>query len=59
MKLIRLFNRTHERVDGRNRKMTKRRKIALGRKIIDDVFEGEIDFEQDAVNQIKLIDRGS
>ena len=53
-RLVRLVDQTHETRLGMRIKMTKRRKIAKANAIIDTL--PDIDFSQDAINQLRLID---
>ena len=57
LRLKRLYNQTHETVDGRRIKLTKKRKIAKIKALLDTLFDGEIDVEDDAINMLKLMNR--
>ena len=55
-RLSKLFRQTHETVNGRRVKLSKRRKEAKGYAIIDRIFDGEINVEQDVRDQVRLFD---
>ena len=57
VRLVVLFSRTHETVDGQKKRMTKRRKESKGNDLIDQAFDGEIDVREDVKNQVKIMDR--
>lgn len=56
LKLKRLYAQTHETVNGRRVKLTKRRKIAKAKKLLDVIFDGQIDVSVDTINMIRLMD---
>ena len=51
------FQQTYERVDGRRVKLTKRRKIAKYKAITARIFSENVDIRQDAINQVRVIDK--
>lgn len=53
---IKLLSQTHETIDGKRVKLTKRRKIAKHVEIIDRIFSRDIDIRADAINQVKALD---
>lgn len=56
LKLKRLYAQTHETINGRRVKMTKRRKIAKAKALLESIFSGEIDVSQDTINTLKILD---
>lgn len=56
LRLAKLYAQTHEVINGRRRKLTKRRKIAKANAIIDKAFAGVPDVSRDAINQLKMLD---
>lgn len=50
-----LGRQTHEQRLGFRVKMSKRRKIAKGNKLIDRAFRNGLDIKQDAINQLKIL----
>ena len=57
LRLKRLYGQTHEQIGGRRQVLTKRRKIAKAKLIIAGIFKGDIDVDDDAINQLKLMDQ--
>lgn len=53
---IKLFRQTHETVDGKRVKLTKRRKISKHAEIIDRIFSDDIDISTDAINMVRALD---
>lgn len=53
---IKLYKQTHETVNGRRVKLTKRRKIAKHKALIERLFSTDIDVRNDAINQVKALD---
>ena len=51
------FQQTHERVNGRRVKLTKRRKIAKYKATTARIFSENVDIRQDAINQVRAVDK--
>ena len=60
LRLIALYGQSHEYVSiagiRLRRTLSKRRKIAKANRLIDKALDGEISVEQDARNQVRLMD---
>lgn len=55
LQLEALGRQTHETRLGFRVRMTKRRKIARGNKLIDRAFRDGLEIDKDAINQLKLL----
>jgi len=55
LRLNRLYNQTHETINGRKVKLTKMRKISKANVMIDKALEVDVDISVDAINQLKII----
>lgn len=55
LRLLKLYAQTHEVRAGRRVKLTNRRKLAKAKALLDSIFDGEIDVNGDAINQLKVM----
>ena len=55
LKLIKIYSRSHETIDGVRRKITKRRRLKLGYDAIDKHVK-TLNIDKDSLNQVRIIE---
>ena len=56
LRLLKLYSQTHVTINGKRKKLTKRKKIAMANKLIDRAFSENVSVENDTKNQVRLMD---